>query len=427
MKLSTYHFLLLALLLVSANMLSAQTCQPGDPGYISVDFDIDGEGNPIPMGTVIDETTYAAQGVHFSSVVSSTGNPTGNYPLVIFDSSSPTGGDCDLGTPSYFCETNTIDTLNDCSGNYPGRSNNGAGGANNCEALGNLIIISENYPYQEIGLADPNPDDLGAGGSIFIEFDNPLTVIDIAVVDDASGDFIFKQSDGALVIIPYAVGEDNDVMVYDFGIEDVVSIEVTFNSSGALSSMSFCDMFAQEEALPVVFQSVEVKQRGDLAELTWATALEQNSDYFAVEKSNDGRNWIEIELVEAAGHSTSNKRYNSIDASPSIMNYYRLRQVDLDQKFIFSEVVSLRVVKDVKLSVFPNPAVDFIQITTDLDIEGVYADIIEASTGKVVNRYSNILENQKIDMSRYGNGLYIVRIMDETGTLLKLERVMKIE
>ena len=141
--------------------------------------------NPLPTGAVVDENTYAEYGVAFSVA-----NVNGVHPLIIFDSANPTGGDCDLGTPGFNCPSNTVDDSDNCQGQFPGKSNDGSG-QNNCVALGKILIISENYPYDPVGEPDPNPDDLGGGGTISAVFDPPKTVNEIGIVDDAEGDFFY--------------------------------------------------------------------------------------------------------------------------------------------------------------------------------------------------------------------------------------------
>ena len=82
---------------------------------------------------------------------------TGTDTLIIFDSANPTGGDGDLQTPGP--------------------------GANNDEALGNLLIIAENTVDGDgDGLVDV-PDDEENGGTIVIDFDRPVTMCALGLLD----------------------------------------------------------------------------------------------------------------------------------------------------------------------------------------------------------------------------------------------------
>ncbi len=63
----------------------------------------------------------------------------------------------------------------------------------------------------------------------------------------------------------------------------------------------------------------------------WSTSAEVNSDYFIVEKSTDGENFTEFTRVQGQGNSTEQTEYIITDLNAAFgVNYYRLKQVDLD-------------------------------------------------------------------------------------------------
>lgn len=74
--------------------------------------------------------------------------------------------------------------------------------------------------------------------------------------------------------------------------------------------------------------------------LTWATATEINNDHFDIERSLDGINFIKIKEISGAINSLNIKTYNYIDSSPSNgINYYRLKQVDLDGIYKYADII----------------------------------------------------------------------------------------
>jgi len=76
--------------------------------------------------------------------------------------------------------------------------------------------------------------------------------------------------------------------------------------------------------------------------LSWSTASEKNNDYFNIEKTKDGNDWIEIVNLPGAGSSTTQIDYSFIDNNTeSIINYYRLKQTDYDGKFKYSDMISI--------------------------------------------------------------------------------------
>jgi cellobiose-specific phosphotransferase system component IIB len=77
--------------------------------------------------------------------------------------------------------------------------------------------------------------------------------------------------------------------------------------------------------------------------LTWVTQIEENTSTFIVERSENGIDYTNVGTVAAAGTSKKNKDYNFLDVlatTPYV--YYRLKQVDLDGSFSFTDVYKLK-------------------------------------------------------------------------------------
>lgn len=85
-------------------------------------------------------------------------------------------------------------------------------------------------------------------------------------------------------------------------------------------------------ALPVALNKFDARKVGDAVRLDWATASESNSNYFTLERSENGVNFSEITRVSAAGNSSSEKQYSFTDRNlpASRYVYYRLKQTDKD-------------------------------------------------------------------------------------------------
>jgi hypothetical protein len=68
--------------------------------------------------------------------------------------------------------------------------------------------------------------------------------------------------------------------------------------------------------------------------LKWATASEQNSSHFVIERSNDGVIWDYVNTVLSSVNSTEKINYTFVDNDyENTLNYYRLVQFDMDGKF----------------------------------------------------------------------------------------------
>jgi hypothetical protein len=80
------------------------------------------------------------------------------------------------------------------------------------------------------------------------------------------------------------------------------------------------------------------------AQLNWATATEFNNSHFEIEKSTDGSNFKIIGNVKGNSNSVNRIIYSFIDPNISDnKNYYRLKQVDFDGKYSYSNIEVLEI------------------------------------------------------------------------------------
>lgn len=90
--------------------------------------------------------------------------------------------------------------------------------------------------------------------------------------------------------------------------------------------------------------------------LTWQTASEQNNSHFSIEKSTDGYIFLEIGQEEGQGSTLETTEYQFTDFAPSTgVSYYRLRQVDFDGNFTFSNIESVDFKGKRKTAIYPTP------------------------------------------------------------------------
>src|SRR5690606_477794 len=95
--------------------------------------------------------------------------------------------------------------------------------------------------------------------------------------------------------------------------------------------------------LPIELKSFEAFLIQGVVEINWATFTEYNNHYFVVERSRDGITFDSLFYVEGAGYSKSILNYQTVDDRPLAgMSYYRLKQVDYDGRFTYSELVVIR-------------------------------------------------------------------------------------
>ena len=110
--------------------------------------------------------------------------------------------------------------------------------------------------------------------------------------------------------------------------------------------------------LPVKLISFSGRLNGSKVDLNWVTANELNTKQFEVERSGDGQVFTKIATVTAKGNSNTPTSYDLVDPAPlKGVNYYRLKIVDIDGKFEYSQVIIIRIENSIQLvtKVAPNP------------------------------------------------------------------------
>lgn len=121
--------------------------------------------------------------------------------------------------------------------------------------------------------------------------------------------------------------------------------------------------------LPVEWHYFRGEARGKSSLLTWATATETLTDRFGVERLGPTGEWSEIGSVEATGNGTE---YQFLDADPGPTSpvLYRLRQIDLDGSFVYSNIASVNFPLTAgSTTVSPNPTFGPLTIITNLNAD----------------------------------------------------------
>ncbi|MEQ1798033.1 MAG: BspA family leucine-rich repeat surface protein, partial [Lacibacter sp.] len=116
--------------------------------------------------------------------------------------------------------------------------------------------------------------------------------------------------------------------------------------------------------LPVTWLYVNGQLQNGNAIIKWATASESNTRHFEIEHSSNGISYLKVGSVAAAGNSSLTERYEFLHHSPVPgKNYYRIKQIDLDDRFSYSSIVSVtKTTEENKIVIMPNPAQNHITL-----------------------------------------------------------------
>ncbi len=166
-------------------------------------------------------------------------------------------------------------------------------------------------------------------------------------------------------------------------------------------------------SLPVRYVSIKGKDIGRRILLSWQTSYEENNAYFEVEKKGTDGKFYPIQVVQAKGN-TNGDSYEMIDAKPDGENYYRLKQVNKDFTFHYSDIVLVRIATSGKLNLYPNPAQSTVIVEAPVDFMGGQMRIISISGVTVIS--SSVKELfQQVNVSALKAGTYIVEIQSPKG------------
>lgn len=148
--------------------------------------------------------------------------------------------------------------------------------------------------------------------------------------------------------------------------------------------------------------------------LSWQTALELNNDFFTVESSRDGEQWIDLAKIKGAGTTILASNYNFVDERPrSAIAYYRLKQTDFDGQSSYSKVIAVNVAgfQNPEVNVYPNPTMN--QVTIEADESELEEFSIYNLLGQDVSASIKTLSGNDIkrivDLSNLDSGTYFIK------------------
>jgi uncharacterized repeat protein (TIGR03803 family) len=187
---------------------------------------------------------------------------------------------------------------------------------------------------------------------------------------------------------------------------------------------SLLDLSGAFITLPVHLLTFTASKMDKLVLLNWQTDNENNSREFQVLRSADGLHFEAIGVVPATANSNSVISYSFRDKSPlPAINYYRLKQIDLDGKFEYSRIVPVQFTGIENFVVFPNPASDRLNVQLPKGNMTTTIIIVNEAGGTVLRKQiegnPGVVE---LDIKHLSSGWYLVQL---SGTTTLRERFFK--
>jgi hypothetical protein len=168
---------------------------------------------------------------------------------------------------------------------------------------------------------------------------------------------------------------------------------------------------------PVTILSFTAKATAERqVSIDWRTVNEVNNKYFIIERAADGLKFTSIDSVAGKNLAIENY-YSSLDKAPlQGMNYYRLKQVDTDGKFTYSNIIAVKIGGTIKgeVLVYPNPAKDVLQLSLNSGTAAEGTISIVDGLGKVQRSVSAHFiagaQLKNIDVKGLNSGTYYLVI-----------------
>ncbi|MDF1673819.1 MAG: T9SS type A sorting domain-containing protein [Vicingaceae bacterium] len=211
---------------------------------------------------------------------------------------------------------------------------------------------------------------------------------------------------------------------------------LTHNGLAAGSRYALVDCFqpctpSTSCTLPIELLSFKGESHDGYNKLAWTTATEINNDYFILEVSpNIADGFEEIGTLDGAGNSNIELSYSFMDNNPrNGINYYRLKQVDFDGEYSYSDVVALNSNKGDNIIMYPNPSTGKLF----LDIKGLRDERYKILCSNVLgSQFEEELYIKRGDatyeldrFSSLNRGIYFIQILDENDELIKTQKIVK--
>jgi hypothetical protein len=249
---------------------------------------------------------------------------------------------------------------------------------------------TKNFDTRTVGTLD--------GTSIDIS----TTWIDVYTVtmwtlDNIGGYVIINSSDGG------SPGQFTSYAVADQLANEYIANSLTFDTPLAVGPGT----------LPVLFTKLGASCNSNGATVSWSTTSESNTNYFELQRSINGNDWTSVNVIKAAGNSSTGHTYQLPDFNGGA-SLYRIKEVDMDGQTIYTSIIRTNCeVKTVDMVIYPVPARDLLNVvirsvkslkTQLLIIDGV---------GKVVRKIDATLLNGsntfQFNLNGLASGEYLIR------------------
>jgi Secretion system C-terminal sorting domain len=171
--------------------------------------------------------------------------------------------------------------------------------------------------------------------------------------------------------------------------------------------------------LPISLMYFTAYPVNGLVKLDWETSAEVNNENFTILRSTNAASWENLQTIPGAGNTSVDTKYSAFDNHPYTgISYYRLQQTDQNGRQTYSSVVSVDMGAATAINVYPNPAADYIFLTTigsgKLDVS------VYNSNGQQMDVLTTINNNSAtLNISTLQSATYFIHIIQDGNLVTK--------
>ena len=232
---------------------------------------------------------------------------------------------------------------------------------------------------------------------------------------------ILKVKDG--VSLSSILNVNNAELVTPTVVENVAGGYIAY--TGTFTGFSQFILVSPLTVLPVSLVSFQATAADNNIQLVWRTSQENNNRGFQVERSLDGISFKQIGWVNGNGTTSLTSTYNFTDnfVQPNITYYYRILQIDVDNRQVYSQVRNARLKADagIKISVNPNPAKEFVNLLITGSSSRASIELLNAAGQKLLQRNDVNTSNgvYNLPLPVLSKGIYTIMIYLPEGAFAK--------
>ncbi len=262
-----------------------------------------------------------------------------------------------------------------------------------------------NGAYSESVFSTQMPVYLGAGSELFLDESLPMAAHEIIDQNQLTGDTVF---------VGYIFG----------GLESGAGDIFPMNTANSSASNKIYKVNLIQTALPLDLLSFKATPSSTMdcknasIKLQWKTANEFNVKEFYIERAKYG-NFEKIDVIPVVGNSVQIQNYQYTDSKPiGGKVYYRLKIIDIDGSYKYSNIIVVQGCKPQSLEIVPNPTTGDVFITGQID--NINIKIFDQTGKQYQVNTQSVNDGLILNMRAFPAGIYFIyNGKDETYRIIK--------